>query len=277
VIEKSHVLKEENTTIFHRRNDEMQSAMMVAQSLSCLQQSEQAFPQLPPLEQTFESWFSRGESRRAEILHVREYMLGAATLPGSGLRLIYEIMSSQLEALQACEHLSSAFRRPLHQRLVRHIATKSASQTQAVLPTGVLVQKTVSLEIAGKLIVCSCLGDLKLQHQHVLDIGRMLALPRKAIDHATINPKTVDPVVAFGMVSPFFPPQRPIQVDALALIPWPRQWEDQEKEIAISLSLWESLLLPVRCLRTLLHCYAVVAYPHIPILELQREEKASHS
>jgi hypothetical protein len=259
----------------------MKSAMIVAQSLSCLQQSGQAFSQLPPLEETFETWFSRGESRRAEILQVRECLLGAATLPGSGLRLIYEIMTSQLEALQACQHLSSAFRRPLHQRIVRHIATQSASQTQAVLPSGVLVQKTVSLEIAGKLIVCSCLGDLRLQRQHVRDIGRMLALPRKAIDHATINPKTVDPLVAFGMadgmVSPFFPPQRPLYVDALVLIPWPRRWEDQEKEVAISLSLWESLLLPVRCLRSLMHCYAVVAYPHIPILELQGEENEYHS
>jgi hypothetical protein len=125
-IEKS--LEGGQISLFYiERNNAMQSALMVAQSLSCLQQSELAFSQLPPLEHTFEAWFSNGSSRRAEILHLRERLLGAAALPETGLRLIYEIMSSQLEALQAFEHLSSAFRRPLHQRLVRHIATKSAS------------------------------------------------------------------------------------------------------------------------------------------------------
>ena len=113
------------------------------------------------------------------------------------------------------------------------------------------------------------------------EIGSALALPRKAIDHATINPATVDPVAAFGMadgmVSPFFPPQRPSKVDALVLLPWLSQWEEQETEVAISLSLWESLLLPVRCLRPLVCDYAVVAYPHPPILELEGEEVVLHS
>jgi hypothetical protein len=250
----------------------MKASTMIAQPLSCLQQSELVFSQLPPLERTFETWVTTGVGEPVALLHLRERLLGAATLPGASLRLIYEIMARQLEALQAFEQLSTAFRRPLHQRIVRHVATQSATQTQAVLPQGVLVQKTVSLEIAGKLIVCSSLGDLKLERQKVRDIGRVFALPRKALKHVTINPRTVDPVAAFGMadgmVSPFFHPQRPSRVDALVLIPWPRLWEDQEKEVAISLSLWESLLLPVRCLRPLVRAYAAIAYPHIPVLEV---------
>jgi len=71
-----------------------------------------------------------------------------------------------------------------------------------------------------------------------------------------------------GMVSPFLHPERAAHLSALVLLPWRELWEAQEREVAISLSLWESLALPVRCLRPLLRRYARRAYPQVRLIEL---------
>jgi hypothetical protein len=54
-------------------------------------------------------------------------------------------------------------------------------------------------------------------------------------------------------------------------LPWRERWDAQEREVAISLSLWESLALPVRCLRPLLRRYARRAYPQVRLIELGSE------
>ena len=41
------------------------------------------------------------------------------------------------------------------------------------------------------------------------------------------------------------------------------------REVAISLSLWESLVLPLGCLRPLLWSYAARAYPEVRLIDLQ--------
>ena len=71
-----------------------------------------------------------------------------------------------------------------------------------------------------------------------------------------------------GMVSPFLHPERETELAALVLLPWPQWWEAQEREVAISLSLWESLALPVRCLHPLIRRYAKRAYPQVRLIEL---------
>jgi hypothetical protein len=73
-----------------------------------------------------------------------------------------------------------------------------------------------------------------------------------------------------GMVSPFLRPQRPTRLTALALLPWPSHWEEQGYEVAISLSLWESFVLPLRSLKAVLYSYASQAYPDLPVVELQQ-------
>ena len=47
-----------------------------------------------------------------------------------------------------------------------------------------------------------------------------------------------------GMVSPFLHPEQAAHLSALVLLPWRELWEAQEREVALSLSLWESLALP---------------------------------
>jgi hypothetical protein len=59
---------------------------------------------------------------------------------------------------------------------------------------------------------------------------------------------------------------------ALVLLPWPEQSEAQAREVAISLSLWESLVLPLRFLRLLIRSYARRAYPGVRVIELESEE-----
>ena len=74
-----------------------------------------------------------------------------------------------------------------------------------------------------------------------------------------------------GMVSPFLHPERTAGLSALVLLPWRERWEVQEREVAISLSMWESLALPVRCLRPLIRQYARRAYPQVRLIELGSE------
>ena len=75
-----------------------------------------------------------------------------------------------------------------------------------------------------------------------------------------------------GMVSPFLRPMRATRLAALVVLPWPRCWEAQMREVAISLSLWESLVLPLSCLRPLLRSYAARAYPEVRLIDLQGTE-----
>jgi hypothetical protein len=102
-----------------------------------------------------------------------------------------------------------------------------------------------------------------------------LALPTCAVKRRTITPAACNPGETFatepGLISPFLPPSRDAGVTALVVLPWPDRWEAQEREVAISLSLWESLLLPLRCLRQLLQLYARQAYPAVRVLELPNE------
>ncbi len=241
--------------------------------LPSLGSHELLFSGLPSLQSLFEVWDSTGAMHLAPSLMLREQVLGAATLPGTVLQLFYQIAATHLYHEQAEKDLAHWETRPLHQRLVWHVSTRSAEETQAVLPAGVLVQKTVTIEMDGKLILCSGVGAQPVTRTHLHTLAAQLSLPRRAIKRCTLNPVTCDPVGEFemlpGMVSPFLRPQRPTRLTAVALLPWPRHWEEQGYEVALSLSLWESILLPLRSLKAVLFGYAGQAYPDLPVVELQ--------
>jgi hypothetical protein len=160
----------------------------------------------------------------------------------------------------------------------RHEATRSAAQTQAVLPPGVLVQKTVSVAFGDRShtgVLWTGVGDFQISKEAVLLVAGQLGLSRRAARNATINPAWLDPVAAFGMqagmVSPFLPPPSPGQqafpISALVVESWPTVWE-KTMHVAISLSLYESLILPLRTLRPLLRAYYALAHPAIACLFL---------
>lgn len=237
---------------------------------------EQRLSCLPPLQHTFAAWHTAGATEGVQFLELREAVLGAATLSCASLRLLYEITSQHIQALRDGESVSAWHTRPVHERIAFHAASHRAAQTQTVLPPGALVQKTVTVEIAGKLLLCTCVGDRKLDRKHLRAVADALALPRRAVKHCSINPSTCDPVeecgMLPGMVSPFVSPLRKTRAAAVVLLPWPRRWEEKGREGAVSLSLWESLLLPLRCLKDIVRCYSRRAYPHTRLIELEREE-----
>src|SRR6266852_346616 len=168
----------------------MNPSTVIAQSYVDVLPVEQRLSWLPPLQHTFASWHTSGATEAAPILDRREAVLGAATLSGASLRLLYESASLHIQALHPFGPLSAWHTRPLHQRIACHAASHSAAQTQAVLPPGALVQKTVTVEMAGKLLLCICAGDRKLERTHLRAVADALALPRRAVKHCSINPST---------------------------------------------------------------------------------------
>lgn len=224
-----------------------------------LEHLEQMHRRLPPLQDTFALWQCTGASTRPDVLALREQLLGVATLSGASLRLLYD--------------LASKYVKNLPERIYWHAPTQSAAETQAVLPPHVLVQKTVSVEMAGRLLLWTSVGE----QEHTLDqrrsVAEALGLPRRAAKQCSTNPATCPPEEEFamlpGMVSPFLPPLHPSRLAALVQVPWPADWEYQGKAVGVSLSLFESLILPLHCFRAILYQYAARAYaPGIRWIEL---------
>jgi hypothetical protein len=211
----------------------------------------------------------------------RKHLLGPATLPGASIQLLATCASESLQRLPRNELSTPWEMRPLHTRLVRHRPTQSAVETQALLPPGVLVQKTVTLALGESLVLCTGAGKQRLSRQERYAIAEALGLPQRTGRHTTINPETCDSIEVFGMlpdmVSPFLRSLHATKLTALVILPWPRRWEAQAREVAISLSLWESLVLPLGCLRPLLRLYANRAYPTVRLLHLHEREEDNGS
>lgn len=243
---------------------------------------EEVLYDLPPLEGVFLHWHTHGVTATTAGMHSllarRKQLLGPTTLTGASIQLLYECAIDSLRRLSLpgqdlrCPWES----RPLHARLLKHGPSLSAAETQALLPPGVLVHKTVSMTLADTLLLCTGVGTQRVTRQHLRALSAALALPRRAVKQCTVNALTCNPVETFamqpGMVSPFLSPYHHTGLGALVLLPWPQQWEAHEREVAISLSLWESLVLPLPCLRQLIRSYAKRAYPGVSVIELESEE-----
>ncbi len=151
--------------------------------------------------------------------------------------------------------------------VIEHGPTFSAAETQAVLPPGCLVQKTVTDRVADKLVVWTGAGDFRLSHRAYRSANRTLGL-RTRSEH-TLNPHDVDALKFYGMqpgmVSPFFIPgtQAISQIAAIFLVD---QVEPAEGLlVALSLSLHKSLLIPLKGLDELVHLYASTVYADVPL------------
>ncbi len=243
---------------------------------------EEVLYDLPPLEGVFLHWHTHGVTATTagmnSLLARRKQLFGPTTLSGASIQLLYECATDSLRRLSLPgQELHSPWdTRPLYARLLRHGPWLSAAETQTLLPPGVLVHKTVSMTLAETLLLCTGVSPQRLTRQHLRAIAAALALPRRTIKQCTVNPVTSNPVETFamqpGMVSPFLHPSLHTGLGALVLLPWPARWKAQGREVAISLSLWESLVLPLRCLRQLVRSYARRAYPGVRIIELESEE-----
>jgi hypothetical protein len=246
---------------------------------------EEVLYDLPPLEGVLLHWHTHGAAALTpgivSLFSRRKQLLGPATLSGASIQLLATCAQECLPRGAEESWISPWEARPLHTRLVRHRHSQSAIETQALLPPGVLVQKTVTLALGELLVLCTGVGTSRLSRQELRVIAKALGLPNRRSRHATINPASSQTVEEFGMlpgmVSPFLRPTLATRLAALVVLPWPRCWEAQMREVAISLSLWESLVLPLGCLRLLLRLYANRAYPAVRLIHLHGTEEAGES
>jgi hypothetical protein len=262
--------------------DTMQYLSSPVQAKQNLHRLEEILYDLPPLEGVFLHWHTYGTTPTTpgilSLLSRRRQLLGPATLSAASLQLLAACATDSLRRFQVQEASSRWDHRPLHARVVRHSCALSAAKTQALLPPGVLVHKTVSVALADSLLLCTGAGTQHLKRWQLQAVASALALPRQVTKQCDIHTAVCDCIEAFAiqpaLVSPFLPPSSPAGLAALVLSPGPTRCQEQAQEVAISLSLWESLLLPIRCLRPLIRRYAARAYPEVPVLELESEGPA---
>src|SRR5260370_16842512 len=156
-----------------------------------LRLAEEVLYDLPPLEGVFLHWHTHGVTATTpgitSLLHRREQLLGAAPLPGASIKLLYECATACLHRLPVPVY-SPWESRPLHARLLRHGPSQRAAETQALLPPGVLVQKTISVTLGERLLLCTGVGIQSLTRWHLRDIPAALALPYLTLNLPPINP-----------------------------------------------------------------------------------------
>jgi hypothetical protein len=243
---------------------------------------EEALYDLPPLEGVFLHWHIYGVKATTvgtETLFARrKQLLGSTTLSGSSLQLLYECAAACLRSLPVQEPSSPWDNRPLHARILRHGPRLRAVETQAMLPPGVLMQQTLSIRFAERSVLCTSVGLQTLTRRQRRAIATALALPRCALKRCALNAPLGSSREMFAtdpaLISPFLSPSRDAGVTALVVLPWTHRWEAQEREVAIALSLWESLVLPLRCLRHLLRLSAKRADSALRVIELASERTA---
>ncbi len=175
---------------------------------------EEMLYDLPALEGVLLHWQTHGAAALTpgivSLFSRRKYLLGPATLPGTSIQLLATCGEECLPRGAEEAGISPWEARPLHTRLLRHRHSNSAVETQALLPPGVLVQKTVTLALGELLVLCTGVGTWRLSRQDLDEIAMALGLSNRRSRHATINPATFQTVEACGMlpgmVSPFLRP-----------------------------------------------------------------------
>jgi len=159
-------------------------------------------------------------------------------------------------------------------RCVYHDPTRSAAETQAVLPEDCLVQKTITCRLTSKgsekLILWTGVADYRISRSMYKQVAKLLDMNR--IQRQTSNPKDIEPLVFFSMpegtISPFLVNPSPAvdKLDAIIFLPWPKDW-NVKYEVAISLSLEESFIIPLFRLQELLLAYQTSIYPNLQVIQ----------
>src|SRR5215831_14452158 len=151
----------------------MRSLTMSPSTMANLQILEEVLYDLPPLEGVFLHWHTYGvtatTSGISSLLTRRKQLLGPTTLSGASIQLLYECATNIMQQMSMPEqdHSCPWESRPLHARLLRHGASLRAAKTQAQLPPGVLVQKTVTKTLAGTLLLCTGTGLHRITREHL--------------------------------------------------------------------------------------------------------------
>ena len=203
---------------------------------------------LPPVSNICNG-IQRGLSNEGAMAQ-REQTLSVATMAAESIQLLLEVARNEGVT-------------DLDRRIVCHKPSLSAAEKQSILPDS-LIQKTVTILIENKFVLCSSIGDLKISRKLLGDISVMLGFPRRGLN-TYINPAAFIPEIELGllrgMVSTFFSPGRITQLELVALI---APSSSQMPDVAVSLSPCESLLLPFSLFPAIVKKYAQHAYPYVP-------------
>lgn len=141
------------------------------------------------------------------------------------------------------------------------------------------VQKTVTIELGGRFVLCTAIGDAVLSRALLRDLAERLGLARGAAKKLHVNPPKLDPLacleMAPGMVSPFLRPGRETAIRAVVLTDGSVADGRAERGlVAVSLSLRWSLLLDAARFPAILRDYARQAYPQVQWIDLRGHGEA---
>lgn len=215
---------------------------------------------LPPLEAM---WSSLPGREAMTLLQKREQLLGVATLSCRSLSLLHELIGAM----------------GVPNVIWRHTPSLRAAEKQAVLDARwghqrVLVNKTLTVRLGPMHLLCTGVGDFTLHRSLFSEIALALHLSKRSVKDCQINPADYAPESALGlltgMVSPFVSPgvsahrlQAVIVLEGTVV-----EYEPRAQMVAISLSPYESLLVPLTQFRALTQRYAQRAYPTLRCLEI---------
>lgn len=187
-----------------------------------------------------------------EKLDRRENDMGAGTMAAESIALLMRIASAHGVG-------------DLATRIHHHEPTYSASAKQCHMPSGVLVQKTLSLKCGNAYQLATGVGPWHISRQARRVLVAQGTLPSSANSGFTINPASFDVaselLLAPGMVSPFLKPGLVSRLERVVIL---EPVDIIEAQFAVSLSLFESLVLPVRHFVGIVSDYLSAAFPHLP-------------
>lgn len=185
------------------------------------------------------------------LLRQRQKHLGVATLSAQALALLLNLLKEDIQinkVIQFCYHRPSF----------------SVKEKQALLPD-MAVQKTLTLEAANQIFLITGVDDYQLDRSFINKIAKISQTSRKLMKNYSINPEYYIPEVQLGLlrgiISPFLEADKWRQLSAVILHPH----TSSNEQVAISLSPFESLIIPANNLRELVIKYAKQAYPYIPL------------
>jgi hypothetical protein len=200
------------------------------------------------------------------LLQKRQQLLGVATLSWRSFSLLHEIISTV--------GVPNVIR--------RHSPSLRAAEKQALLDDlldneRVLVNKTLTVRLGTMHLLCTGVGDFTLNRGLLSAVANELRLPKRIAKDCHINPADYSPEYELGlltgMVSPFLSPSLSAhRLQAITLLTETEVgYEQREQTVAVSLSPFESLLVPLAQFRMLAQMYARRAYPALRWLEIDRQ------
>ncbi|SRR5712692_7658734 len=199
-----------------------------------------------------------------EALEARERALGVTTLASQTLLHLFSLYQ---------QHVSP----DLASSVIWHEPSLLASEKAAILP-GHLVQKSITLRFAERLVLCSGVGDFRMSRPLLRQIARSLELEQSRYQRVRINPWEYPPEYLYGilegMVSPFLRAGHVTHLEAVVFLAFSDAQALPHTQVAISLSPFESLLVPLASFQQVLNAYADATYPGRWI-ELPVEEAVS--